>query len=104
MGGGPIGHPPPFFMGNAEIPPSGPMGFDHNYRGGQPMRTMLHPTGIAGGLPNNMTGNISGNIPNMPGRIPTMPSSMPSGIPGMQRVISGMSGNITGNMVGRNER
>ncbi|CAG8605433.1 7825_t:CDS:2 [Acaulospora colombiana] len=85
-----MGPHPPFFMGNPDIPPSGPMGFDHAYRGGQGMRNMnnmgnmIRPTGMPGGMPGMAT--------RMP---PTMPGGgMPTGgMPGMPR---GMPGGMVG--------
>ncbi|CAG8507986.1 4514_t:CDS:10 [Ambispora gerdemannii] len=84
--GGPIGGPigaPPFFMGNPEMPPTGPMGYDPSFRGGQPMRQMMRSGGMPGmpsrippGMPNAMSGGIPGG---MPGRIPP---GMPSGMAG----------------------
>ncbi|CAG8715672.1 6769_t:CDS:2, partial [Racocetra fulgida] len=80
-----MGPPPPFFMGNPEMPPTGPMGFDPTYQGGQPMRRMMRPTGMPGGMPGMAT--------RMP---PTMPGGMPGGMPGMPRGMPGMPAGMVG--------
>ncbi|CAG8665175.1 5324_t:CDS:2, partial [Scutellospora calospora] len=81
--------PPPFFMGSPEMPPTGPMGFDPTYQGGQPMRNMMRPTGMPGGMPGigtrmppTMPGGMSGG---MPGGMPGMPRGMPGGMVGRGR-------------------
>ncbi|CAG8552292.1 6015_t:CDS:10 [Ambispora leptoticha] len=86
--GGPIGAPPPFFMGNPEMPPTGPMGYDPSFRGGQPMRQMMR----------------SGGMPGMPSRIPPgMPSAMSGGMPGGMpgRIPPGMPSGMAGAMMSR---
>ncbi|CAB4483632.1 uncharacterized protein OCT59_019761 [Rhizophagus irregularis] len=93
--GGPMG-PPPFF---ADMPPTGPMGFDPSYRG-QPMRNMMRPGGMPGGIPGmpGMPGITRGMPPNMQGG---MPGGMPGGVPGMPRGMPGIPGGMPGGMVGR---
>ena len=83
--------PPPFFMSNPDMPPTGPMGFDPSYRG-QPMRNMMRPGGMPGGMP---------GMPGMPGITRGMPGGMPGGVPGMPRGMPGMPGGMPGGMVGR---
>ncbi|CAG8448669.1 667_t:CDS:10 [Acaulospora morrowiae] len=88
-----MGPHPPFFMGNPEMPPSGPMGFDPAYRGGQGMRNMnnmgnmMRPTGMPGGMP-GMTNRMPPTMPGggMPsGGMPGMPRGMPGGMVGRGR-------------------
>ncbi|CAG8592478.1 9293_t:CDS:10 [Diversispora eburnea] len=90
-----MGPLPSFFMGNPEMPPSGPMGFDPSYRNNQAIRNM------------NNIGNM-GNMmrPNMPGMTNRMPPSMTGNIPGgmtsgMTGGMPGMSRGMPGGMVGR---
>src|SRR3954465_14988443 len=96
--GGPMG-PPPFFMSNPDMPPTGPMGFDPSYRG-QPMRNMMRPGGMPGGIPGmpGMPGITRGMPPNMQGG---MPGGMPGGVPNMPRGMPGIPGGMPGGMVGR---